>query len=113
MGKQDCIDLQHLDKYVAGDRELRDEILSIFEEQAELWIRTLDPCTTDREWREAAHALKGAARGVGAWEIGDICADAETLVGDARNEDHRQVTLDELRAAVKATVGEVRRLRSL
>ena len=63
MGDTARIDLQHLDKYVAGDRALRDEILAIFEEQADLWTRMLDPRGEDSAWKDAAHALKGAAPG--------------------------------------------------
>ncbi|MEM9422157.1 MAG: Hpt domain-containing protein [Pseudomonadota bacterium] len=113
MGNSASIDLQHLDKYVAGDRALRDEILGIFEEQADLWIRMLDPRGDDGAWKDAAHALKGAARGVGAWTIGDICADAENLIGDNRSLSARLETLSDLKKAVAETVNEVRRLRAL
>lgn len=112
MAKSDSIDLKHLDQYVGGDRALRDEILGIFEEQAEMWVRTLDPRADDRAWKDAAHALKGASRGVGAWTVGDLCADAESLVGDAHSEEDRHAMLSDLRDAVKLTVSEVRRLRT-
>jgi len=113
MGNKDSIDLDHLDKYVGGDRALRDEILGIFEEQAEMWVRILDPKAEDVAWKDAAHALKGASRGVGAWEIGDICAAAEKLIGDGRSEEDRHEALVNLKNAVRATVSEVRRLRTV
>ena len=113
MANPALIDLDHLDRYVAGDRALRDEVLGIFEEQAAMWTRMLDPRAEDKAWRDAAHALKGASRGVGAWNIGDTCQAAETLIGDARDEEARAATLAELRAQVERTVAEVRRLRSL
>ncbi len=107
------IDLNHLDRYVAGDRILRDEILGIFEEQAEMWIRMLDPNQEDAAWKDAAHALKGASRGVGAWDVGDLCQDAEMLVGDERRDlVKRSLLLEDLRAKVLETVEEVKRLRN-
>lgn len=107
------IDLDHLDRYVAGDRSLRDEILAIFEEQAEMWTRQLDPRAEDGAWRDAAHALKGASRGVGAWDVGHICQEAEHLIGDRRDEAARERKLADLKTKVRGTIDEVRRLRDL
>ena len=112
MSGKALIDVDHLDKYVAGDRALRDEILAIYEEQAEMWTRVLDPNAEDTAWKDAAHALKGASRGVGAWAIGDICADAEKLVGPDASSEQRQSTLVSLRDAVQRAIAEVRRLRA-
>lgn len=113
MAERDLIDLDHLDRYVAGDRSLRDEVLRIFEDQAEMWIAALDPQAEDGAWRDAAHALKGASRGVGAWGVGEICQAAEGLIGEARDEKARHETLRRLRDQVRDTVAEVRRLRAL
>ena len=107
------IDLDHLERYVAGDRSLRDEILGIFEEQADMWVNLLDPNSEDPAWKDAAHALKGASRGVGAWELGDLCADAEKLVEENRNIEERFEVLAQMRQKVFETVEEVRRLRSM
>lgn len=112
MTSKKLIDLEHLDQYVAGDRGLRDEILGIFQEQADMWTKMLDPKAEDATWKDAAHALKGASRGVGAWDVGDICADAEKLIGEEqRDTQARVIILDELRQKVHETVAEVRRLR--
>ncbi len=112
MGAVDHIDVDHLDRYVAGDRALRDEILAIFEEQAAMWTRMLDPRAEDTAWRDAAHALKGASRGVGAWEVGDLCANAEKLIGDDASVDARMAAVDALKDAVHRTIADVRRLRA-
>ncbi len=107
-----AIDLDHLEKYVAGDRALRDEVLGIFEQQAEMWTRMLDPRAPDDSWKDAAHALKGAARGVGAWEVGDLCEQAEALIGEDRLvKVRRSVLLDDLKDAVASAVEAVRRVR--
>lgn len=106
------IDLDHLEKYVAGDDALRDEILTIFEDQVENWIRLLNPHQTDEVWCEAAHALKGASRGIGAWQAGDLCEKAEALVGpDKRDPIMRAALLKELRANLAAIVEEAKALR--
>lgn len=77
-----CLDLDHLEQYVAGDRSLRDEILTIFMEQAERLRSQLDHSADDEAWRDVVHAMKGSARGVGAWALGDLCEEAEGFVGD-------------------------------
>ncbi len=106
------IDLEHLDRYVSGDNALRDEILQIFVEQADMWASLLDPESGDREWKDTAHALKGASRGVGAWDVGDLCERAERLVSTNNySPDERYTILAELRTKVHATVAEVRMLR--
>ena len=113
MAQRDLLDLDHLDRYVAGDVTLRDEVLSIFEDQAAMWLRTLDPKADDQAWRDAAHSLKGAARGVGAWDVGHACEQAEKMVGDARDEAARQAKLDEIKGHTARVIAEVRRLRDL
>ncbi|ADM10291.1 hypothetical protein PB2503_11219 [Parvularcula bermudensis HTCC2503] len=105
------IDVHHLNQYVAGDRALRDEILAIYEQQVETWAEVLNPMANDTAWRDAAHALKGASRGVGAWEIGQICEEAEGMIGPEASLDDRADALNRLRDVVRATINEVRRLR--
>jgi HPt (histidine-containing phosphotransfer) domain-containing protein len=74
------VDLGHLDRYTGGSRALNEEILRLFETQCreilarlEALIKTADA----KSWREAAHSLKGAARGVGAFALADAAAEAE------------------------------------
>jgi hypothetical protein len=71
-----AIDIDHLEKYVAGDDALRDEVLSIFAEQAGKLVGMFHIQQPDEGW-------KGASRGVGAWTLGDLCEEAERLVGAA------------------------------
>lgn len=79
------IDLDHLDKYVLGDSALRDEILTIFIDQAGILIGRLQAAADDDEgFRIAAHTLKGAARGIGAWALGDLAEAAEKIMGAER-----------------------------
>lgn len=70
-----AVNFGYLEDYTAGDGAVIDEVLAIFREQAQLWSALLTP---DNEgWRDAVHTIKGAARGVGAFELGDACEAAE------------------------------------
>lgn len=112
MSEAALIDLDHLEIYIAGDEALRDEILTIFEEQADRWLGVLDPDQTDEGWKNSAHGLKGAARGIGAWEVGDLCEEAEGLIGQNPGKiERRAALLMSLRTKLNATVDEARRLR--
>ncbi len=97
------IDLEHLDMYVAGDAALLDEILTIFVEQAEAWTAKLAPYLEDEVWHNACHTLKGAARGVGAWHVGDLAERAEHLRGDGVI-DERLALIQDIRKSVALTI---------
>ena len=73
------IDIEQLKLMTAEDAELAEEALGIFRSQAEMWGRLLDPRTGAESWADACHAIKGAARSVGAMDLGEACATAETL----------------------------------
>jgi len=105
------IDEGHLDKYVCGDAALRDEILSIFVEQAGKLLSQFDTMLADEHWRDVAHALKGAARGVGAWALGDLCEEAEMLVGETSGLAERRASLlVSLRHMAKSAVDDAHAL---
>ena len=114
MTRQGPIDLVHLEKYVVGDDALRDEILSIFDDQAALLSDQFDVDQTDEGWRNTAHALKGASRGIGAWALGDLCEQAEELIGQtAGKTEKRAAILVSMRRQITEIVEEARRLRDL
>jgi HPt (histidine-containing phosphotransfer) domain-containing protein len=69
------VDFGYLEDFAAGDEAVVDEVLALFREQALLWARLLDPGGAD--WLDAVHTIKGAARGVGAFALGEACAWAE------------------------------------
>jgi HPt (histidine-containing phosphotransfer) domain-containing protein len=73
------LDLVHLSKYTLGDRGLEAELLGLFRAQAGIYVARLETAATDKEWRDAAHSLKGSARGLGAWTLGDVAEEAERL----------------------------------
>jgi HPt (histidine-containing phosphotransfer) domain-containing protein len=69
------VDFAYLEGFAAGDRRVVREVLALFREQARAWRPRLE--AGDPEWRDLAHTIKGAGRGVGAFALGDACARAE------------------------------------
>lgn len=76
------LDLVHLSRYTLGNRSLEIELLGLFRAQAGITIARLADATSDKEWRDAAHSLKGSARGLGAWALADLAEEAEGLAPD-------------------------------
>jgi HPt (histidine-containing phosphotransfer) domain-containing protein len=69
------VDFAYLEAFAAGDRAVVREVLVLFREQAQAWAPGLTAAGPD--WRDLAHTIKGAGRGVGAFALGDACARAE------------------------------------
>lgn len=72
-------DRAHFSHMTGGDAALQAEIVQIFRAQAELWGRLLIPDAPTPIWRDAAHTVKGSARGLGLWALADACEHAEGL----------------------------------
>ena len=76
------VDLAHLARYTGGEKSMNGEILRLFDSQISTMVAELNGLlqTQDgKRWREIAHTIKGAARGVGAFEMGDAAAKAEPV----------------------------------
>jgi HPt (histidine-containing phosphotransfer) domain-containing protein len=76
------IDLDHLARYTGGDLSLNAEILRLFDSQVTGMVGELNAVLSVRDakrWREITHTIKGAARGVGAFGMGDAAAAAEPV----------------------------------
>jgi len=90
------VDLDHLARYTGGDRALNTEILSLFNGQLHDMVGQLLTVLEQRDtrkWREVTHTIKGAARGVGAFAMGDAAAAAEPI--DPATSQERAVQLIE------------------
>ncbi len=77
-----AIDLKHLARYTGGERDLNGEILRLFDSQIANMVAELNGLLESpdgKRWREIAHTIKGAARGVGAFERGEAAARAEPV----------------------------------
>lgn len=99
MTVRDPIDLAHLRRFTCGDEALEQELLSLFQAQAPLTLCQLQEAQSDRQWIEAAHALKGSARAVGAREVADLAADAERTGAGQPGE--RQAFVSAIKKAVQ------------
>ena len=75
------IDRAHLRRYTLGDKALEDEVLRLFLAQLPETLAALRSAATERDWKIAAHTLKGSSRAVGAWRIASLAQEAEALRG--------------------------------
>ena len=105
------VDLAHLARYTGGDRTLNAEILRLFDGQVNAMVGELQDILQQcdaRKWREVTHTIKGAARGVGAFAMGEAAAAAEP-VDLAANHDRALEVIEALRnegEAVQAFIAD-------
>lgn len=85
MGCLVILDRDHLARYTGGDTALEAELFNLFLKQTQACLERLKIAQSDQEWCDAAHTLKGSARGIGAFKLGEVCADAETCATDQRS----------------------------
>jgi hypothetical protein len=90
------VDFSYLEGFVGGDRAIVLEVLALFRQQAGIWAPGLTEANPD--WRALVHTIKGAARGIGANPLGDLCHEAE--FGEARH-------LGPVRTELAAAVAEI------
>lgn len=90
------IDLVHLSRQSLGDREIEREVLALFVQQA-VSVRDQLNTASPVERLRLAHALKGAARGVGAFAIADCVSRIEAQPDDSRTIRHLSVLIEEAR----------------
>jgi HPt (histidine-containing phosphotransfer) domain-containing protein len=95
------IDLQHLSRQTMGDRDIEREVLALFVQQA-LTAREEIGGAAVRERLRLAHALKGSARGVGAFRIADCLVELEDRPDDADVLKRLAVLIDEVRGFIAA-----------
>ena len=79
---QNAIDLEHLARYTGGEKTLNGEVLQLFDGQISAMVaelHTVMAAHDAKRWREVTHTIKGAARGVGAFAMGDLAASAEPI----------------------------------
>jgi HPt (histidine-containing phosphotransfer) domain-containing protein len=70
-----AVDFGYLETYTMNDAGIIDEVLGLFQQQAELWQPLLE--VGHPGWRDAAHTLKGAAAGIGANVLSEAASVAE------------------------------------
>ena len=82
MSQAAIVDLEHLARYTGGDRAINAEVMRLFDSQATDLVARLNSVLEARDaksWKEITHTLKGAARGIGAFPMGDAAAYLEPL----------------------------------
>jgi len=80
------VDLVHLSRYTLGERDLEREVLELFCTQSFVYLERLKASSSDKDWKDLTHSLKGSARAVGAWRVANAAERAERaepLAGDA------------------------------
>lgn len=77
------VDLVHLARQTFGNRALEREVLELFLTHIPRSVARLHAASTDQAWRDAAHAITGSARAIGAWSVAEVSAGAERLSGAA------------------------------
>jgi HPt (histidine-containing phosphotransfer) domain-containing protein len=93
------VDLVHLSRYTLGERELEREVLALFCAQSKIYIERLRAARSDKDWKDAAHSLKGSASAIGAWRVAGAAERAEALSGEALAQG-RTLRLHEIESAV-------------
>ena len=110
MANPDVVDLAQLDRYTGGDRVINREILLIFDAQCREMLGQLESLashTADgKAWRDIVHTLKGAARGIGAFSLGESAAEAEKAETGQGTAISALLRLREDAAAVHAFIAE-------
>ena len=96
-----AIDRSHLRQMTMDDATLARDVLALFDRQASIMLRRL-PMANAAEQGEMAHALKGSARGIGAWKVADAAALVE-IAGDP-------VALKELNQALADAQADIARM---
>lgn len=74
-GLSGAVDFSVLDRMTGGDDAAAEEVLGLFTEQAGMWSAMLDAKVEG--WRDAVHTIRGAAMGIGAHALAEVCEDAE------------------------------------
>ncbi len=104
-----AVDLTHLARYTGGDETLNAEVLRLFDTQAEDLVKRLQLILDARDvksWKEITHTIKGAARGIGAFDLADAAAFAEPI--DPADRGHAAPALDALRSQASYVQGFIR-----
>jgi len=78
IAKMGAIDVAFLDRVTFRDRVLAREVLVLFGRQAEGLLSIISTTEKQHVRNESAHKLKGAARGVGAFDVARAAEEVET-----------------------------------
>jgi HPt (histidine-containing phosphotransfer) domain-containing protein len=77
------IDRAYLARFTLGNAALEREVLELFVGQLPIYVEQLRTAATSKDWRQAAHTIKGCALAVGAHKLADAAQGAERVAWDA------------------------------
>jgi HPt (histidine-containing phosphotransfer) domain-containing protein len=80
---QQAIDISYLRSMTLGDLKLEREVLELFTQQTGVLLDRLSDVPADAV--ELAHTLKGSARAIGAFDVGDAALALENALKDNAN----------------------------
>jgi HPt (histidine-containing phosphotransfer) domain-containing protein len=106
VGATKPVDFIYLRRFTLANRSLEREVLDLFIEHAPRYVDALRMATTAKEWHAAAHTLKGASRGIGAWRVARVAEGAERIAFD--DIDRREFALDSADEALDEAIGFIR-----
>lgn len=103
------LDLVHLSRQTFGDHALETELLSLFDRQAAQFAARLSDADAHAGGSRAdlAHTLKGSARAVGAFALGDAAAAYETALRVGKDDPALRETVVAAIATVRAAIFEL------
>jgi HPt (histidine-containing phosphotransfer) domain-containing protein len=90
-------DRAHFDAMTGADPALQAEVIALFQDQVQAWESALDD---EQKWRDAAHTIKGSARGMGLWALAAACERAEGATESAAPRAGLRLALGEALAAL-------------
>lgn len=102
------IDMVHLSKQTLGDHALECEVLRLFDQMSRVYFDRLEASTTVPDLMRHLHTLKGAASGVGAWNIADLAKAAEEELREGKPVNPERIDdLDMAVTEVSVFIGEI------
>jgi HPt (histidine-containing phosphotransfer) domain-containing protein len=101
------IDFEHLNRMTLGDTGLEQEVLAMFVAQSATLVGTLAAMPADAS--ALAHTLKGSARAIGAFAVGDAAARLEAAIARGFDTSAALVELGETVAQARAAIEAVLR----
>jgi HPt (histidine-containing phosphotransfer) domain-containing protein len=75
----EAVDRAYLARFTLGNAALEREVLELFAAQAPLYVTRLREAATAKDWKEAAHTIKGSASAIGAWRLARFAEMAERI----------------------------------
>ena len=101
------IDFEHLNRTTLGDAGLEQEVLAMFVAQSATLVGTLAAMPADAS--ALAHTLKGSARAIGAFAVGDAAARLEAAIARGFDTSAALVELGETVAEARAAIEAILR----